>query len=349
MLVIGAIIGAGFASGRELVSFFGNHISIWIAPVCGVGYFIFNMIFLYIGSVVKKNNISEANKAIMGKFHFIADFFLLFNSLIVLSGMLAGMDSLFNEFLPIKPIYSLISGGICALITVKGIGGIMKVSNMIVPIIIAALFAVSFLNIEYPFSFSGEFRGYSLLIYIGMNLMLSSGFFVTLHELDKKTIIFSSLISSLILTILMAMLILALNNIDINVDMPVLALCNDSLALKIIVVIAIAVSIFTTMLTAMATLYSWLFGLTKSKLFSVSAIFISGLVISNFGFSNVVTYLYPIIGAAGIVYIVSCLGFVVRRNRLSALFVNTLFNNGNGKIHKRSKNTKYNRRRHDKV
>lgn len=340
MLVVGSIIGAGFASGKELITFFGNHISIWIALACGLGYFIFNMIFLYIGSIVKKNNVGEANKVIMGKFHFIADFFLLLNSLIVLSGMLAGMDSLFSIYLPISPAFSVISGIICALITVRGIGGLMKVNDMIVPIIIVVIFSIGIINVDFPISFEGEFRTYSLFIYIGMNLMLSSGFFITLHNTDKKTVFFSSLISAIILTLLMVLLISALNRYgDPSSDMPMLSLCSQSKVLNIFAVIAIAVSIFTTMLTAMSTLYNWVNSYFKSAFCSAFVTLAAGLAVSNIGFSNVLTYLYPIIGVAGLIYMIACVIFVLRSAKSSALFVNMLFNKRNGKIHKRGKNT----------
>ena len=36
MLIVGTMIGAGFCSGREIVSFFGSRISIFVAPICGV-------------------------------------------------------------------------------------------------------------------------------------------------------------------------------------------------------------------------------------------------------------------------------------------------------------------------
>lgn len=339
MLIVGAVIGAGFASGREIISFFGNHISLWIAPACGLGYFIFNSLFLYLGSIVNKSNISEANKAIMGKFHFIADFFLLFNSLIVLSGMLAGMDSLFAEFIPLKPLFSVLSGIVCAFITVKGINGMIKVSNLIVPVIIVSLLALGIINIEFPLTISGDFKVYSLIIYIAMNLMLASGFFITLQEKNKKIILFSSLLSSVILTILMALLILALNNVGEYGDMPTLSLCGSSTALKIIITATIAVSIFTTMLTAMSTLYSWLYATVKSKVFSVTLILTAALTVSFLGFSNVVAYLYPIIGFAGLIYMFCCGFFVLKRSRLSSLFDNLLFNKRHRKIHKRSKNT----------
>ena len=48
MLIVGTVIGAGFCSGREIVSFFGSGVSIVVAPVCGVSIFLVFMLFIYI-------------------------------------------------------------------------------------------------------------------------------------------------------------------------------------------------------------------------------------------------------------------------------------------------------------
>ena len=49
MLIIGTMIGAGFCLGREIVSFFGSGISVFVAPVCGVIIFAACVLFLTAG------------------------------------------------------------------------------------------------------------------------------------------------------------------------------------------------------------------------------------------------------------------------------------------------------------
>ncbi|MDE6398093.1 MAG: transporter, partial [Clostridiales bacterium] len=53
MLIVGTMIGAGFCSGRELVSFFGSGISVFVAPLCGVCIFFVCVLFLYIGTKIR--------------------------------------------------------------------------------------------------------------------------------------------------------------------------------------------------------------------------------------------------------------------------------------------------------
>ena len=67
MLIIGTIIGAGFASGRELVSFFGTRISPFTAVLCGLAIFALSVVFLFIGSKLRSSNVSEVNRKLAGR------------------------------------------------------------------------------------------------------------------------------------------------------------------------------------------------------------------------------------------------------------------------------------------
>ena len=49
MLVVGTVIGAGFASGREIVAFFGVTPSPWVALLCAAITFVMCAVFLLVG------------------------------------------------------------------------------------------------------------------------------------------------------------------------------------------------------------------------------------------------------------------------------------------------------------
>lgn len=50
MLVVGTIIGAGFASGREIVTFFGETPPVAVAAAVAVLVFVSCATFLFVGS-----------------------------------------------------------------------------------------------------------------------------------------------------------------------------------------------------------------------------------------------------------------------------------------------------------
>ena len=57
MLIVGTMIGAGFASGREIVTFFGEVPNAVVALIAGVLVFACSVLFLFVGRRVKKSDI----------------------------------------------------------------------------------------------------------------------------------------------------------------------------------------------------------------------------------------------------------------------------------------------------
>lgn len=343
MLIIGTIIGAGFASGREIVSFFGSDISPLVAPLCGAVIFVLSVLFLTAGAKINATNIGEVNVKVAGKLHACADIFLLVNSLIVLSGMLAGMDSLGNMVLPIAPAYSVVSGVLCMLVVLKGMKGLLNCNSVIVPVIIAAMILVcslSFDGVRFEAPFSG-FTLLTILVYISMNMMLASTVLTTMGKLSFKTILISSGIAATVMSLLMLLIINGLNGSGTtDAAMPVLMLAKKiSPVLFGLMVGVIAISIFTTMMTAMAGLTGWLDTLIGDKKYTVLIVFLAGLILSNLGFENVVAYLYPLIGVIGAIYIFLVIMFVARKSPL-AVTLRSLFHKRDDKIHKRRKDAK---------
>ncbi len=307
MLIVGTIIGAGFASGKEISTFFGDKISPIIAPIVGVGIFVLCYLFCTIGRTFKGKDFGEVNQKMFGKAHVMIDIILLLNSLIVLSGMLSGMDSLLDTILPISPAYSIISGALCAVIVAKGLSGLLKGNSFIVPFIILFIVLVCGFNISSPIEapcLTPPDLPYSAL-YICMNIMLASTVLTTVDE-KPKTVFWASAIAAVIMTALMLIIILTLNGSNTSgSDMPLVSIASGTdKALYYVAVGAVATSIFTTMMTAMNGLSSWLAPLTGKK-FAVIASLLLGLTVGNFGFANVVAYLYPIIGLFGFIYVIA--------------------------------------------
>lgn len=347
MLIVGTIIGAGFASGKEISSFFGSNISPLVPLVVGLGIFLLCLLFCTIGRIYKSSDFSMVNQKLLGKLHVIADVFLLLNSLIVLSGMLSGMNSLFDTILPISPAYSIISGILCAIIVSKGLSGLLKSNSIIVPFIIFFIILICCFNIGKP-SFSFAFSPFTLpsaVLYVCMNIMLACTVLTTVDE-KPKTVLWASLIAAAIMTVLMLLIILTLNGNDTSSDMPLISIASStSKVLYYFAVGAVAISIFTTMMTALIGLSSWLAPLTGSKGFSVTVSLIAGMLVSNLGFENVVAYLYPVIGIFGFVYIVLCSFCLLRR----LLASKKSFGKSDCKVHNSGKEAQNHGGRHNEV
>ena len=76
-LIIGTVIGAGFASGREIVTFLGERPSPWLALLGGIATFAFCAVFLLVGKKVNASSIGEVNYALCRPLAPIINIFLI--------------------------------------------------------------------------------------------------------------------------------------------------------------------------------------------------------------------------------------------------------------------------------
>lgn len=93
MVSVGTMIGAGYASGQEIVAFFGGSPSLLVPAVCGLIMFALTACLLAVGARVG----DDANAVMFGRLSFVVDAVMLLNALIVLSAMIAGMNELMAD------------------------------------------------------------------------------------------------------------------------------------------------------------------------------------------------------------------------------------------------------------
>ncbi len=336
MLIVGTVIGAGFCSGREIVSFFGSGVSVAVAPVCGVCMFFICVLFLSIGSRINEKSFDKVNAVLLGKFHTVADIFLLVNNLIVLSAMIAGLNSLLKPVCDF-PVWGIAAAALCCVIACKGAKGMLDCNFIVVPVIIISLIAVCSVALGTGIMDTslGVFRARIFpigIIYVSMNMMLASTVLTTLGKLSRKQILWGSFLAAFFLTVLLTLIITALNCTgNYDAEMPILEIAETSGKwLYVVLSIVIGISIFTTMLTASGGLIGYMHGKMGGKFFDSSIVVIAGTVLSFLGFTRVVTVFYPVVGILGLIYIIMSIKFLTnerlrvngkkRRRRLATPF-----------------------------
>lgn len=149
---IGTVIGAGFASGQEILQFFGIY-GIW-----GIMGVVVSTILLAIisSAVLQKVYIQKINKfEELGAFYFPRNIFKWINLLLaflLLTGyfvMLAGSGAIVEEHFGLPALYGIISMSIVSFIVFNfGVEGITRVNNFIVPILIVVIFFVALFIIK---------------------------------------------------------------------------------------------------------------------------------------------------------------------------------------------------------
>ncbi len=346
MYLIGSVVGAGFASGKELTAFLGeNGLNVYSALFCSLLIFVCCFVFLKAGSITGAGDFRAANKMIAPKIHSILDVFVVFNALIVLAAMLAGVNEIGNRFFNLGCVYSITAVIVVSVIVAGGKARIMNGGFVMTLFVIAIIIAVSAQNVSGEISaFDGTVRIVSCVCYVAMNALPASG--VMLSEKDLKTTecFIVSLITSVTIGVLIFFLGYAIKCVGCeSAEMPILVLSErlGDVAFFFAVVLLL-LSILTTMLTVVSEISTFLneyFG----KACSLTVACSGGLTLSLFGFEKVVEVFYPMTGVVGLIYVAVTIKY------LASFGIDIFFDKRNNKIHNGGKCAKNNGGHHNKI
>lgn len=317
MVSVGTMIGAGYASGQEIAAFFGWSPSLFVPVFCGALMFVFTAVLLLVGSKVGGKSLTEVNAAMFGRVKVAVDGMMLFNALIVLSAMMAGMDGAMADVTGVVLPFGVFAAGVAVVILRRGNGGLLAANVAVVPFILAVIVATCAAS---PLVL-GEFRLSSIpscFTYVSMNLLLSAGVLVQQKGMTTKQILLSSAVSSLLIAGAMSLICCALPAASSS-ELPMLSLARGSNAAYLLFALCLAVSIFTTLLSALSTLRSWAAAHGDGTLGMLASVILASLI-SGFGFKGVVDFFYPVIGVIGLLYLARCALFLcplskLRKNR----------------------------------
>ena len=103
-LIIGAIVGVGFASGKEVYEFFFKYdgSSIFGMITFGLLYFYLFFIIQHVNNKLNLKTYSEFNTIILGRLCKISNIVMVINFSITSAGMLAAADYLLSTFFNVK-------------------------------------------------------------------------------------------------------------------------------------------------------------------------------------------------------------------------------------------------------
>lgn len=322
MAIISAIVGAGFASGKEIFTFFAKY-SFWGIPlvlICGLMFFWVFFMFSKIGQEIKPKSISDLTSKIFGKAGTMVDIAFVISSFITLSSMLAGADSAMQMTFGERYTFCYASIAICLASTVLvsfGLKHIYKMTDILIPTMLVFIMLVcgAFLffgqhQSASPSNFSGHAFEMALspLLYVAMNtftnifIIAKSGMYLDKKQTKKATILSAIMLTGMILLTLVCIL-LGGNDI-ILADMPMLKLAfsvNSFFGISYSVILFFA--IFTTIIVSGYTIVAWLNNFVKSKFLCCAITMTVGFVFSRFGFSTIVSIFYPMEGIFGAIFI----------------------------------------------
>ena len=337
-VILGALIGAGFASGQEINIFFFQ------SGIYGIYGIILSSILIGIViykslKIISQNNIKTykdflefitkkeektnkiKNKHIEYKkntkfdlktiINIIINIFILITFFI----MIAGFGAYIEQELGInKIIGSTIIAIICMLVFIYNVEWIVNLSNIIVPILIISLTVIGTINFKELDLFNvykilKENNSHFLLnaiLYCSYNSILLIPVLITLKKYlkNKKQLKFASIIITICIVILSLIIYSILFGVDVDInrlEMPaVYAISNIHKILKPLYGLIILSSILTTAVSLGISFLQNIALNKKSYTHFANIMCISSIIISQIGFSNLVNSLYPLFGYLGL-------------------------------------------------
>lgn len=325
-VIIGSLIGAGFASGQEMYLFFfsyGKEGLIGIVISCIImGLVIYKTLKIvntydihtykdFLDFAIKKN------KKIKEIINNIVNIFLLVSFFI----MVSGFGAYFSQELRIN---SLVGSGLLAIVAYltlrKSIEGTVKANEILVPVIIVTILFIGIVMLDGSnlwqtmdniVKMNNKNFILSSILYSSYNSILLVPVIIALKQYlkDKKQILKITVISVFIIGLLGGIIyfLLTKTNVDIRtLEMPaVYIISRKAKFLKYIYGAVILGSIYTTVVSlGTSYLQNRFTGKQNKRYTQIAGIMcITSVLISKIGFSNLVGILFPVFGYLGLLQI----------------------------------------------
>ncbi len=306
-LILGAIIGVGFASGKEIYVFFFQ-----FGGASLVGLIAFGLLYVYLFFVINyikhKLNLgsyNQFNAAIFGRLTKITNVFVIINFTITSAGMLAGADYLFETFFNIGyKIPSVVLSILAFVIVLGGIDKIKLVSNIIVPVMLFAIVVNGIKNIT-PQNVNLSINMSTMHLAVFYGILFGVNNFATalpiIFQSNQKAM--GRVVSIFTICGIILISILVLASRTFTTDMPMFeASASVSKTFYYLYFVTLILAIFSTLMVCTYNNYTIISGNKKSP-FIALVIVLSNFILSNVGYGIIVRYLYVLSGIISGVYV----------------------------------------------
>lgn len=322
---LGTMVGAGFASGQEILQFFtiyrfDGFLGILISTVL---FIILGSIIFSISYTIKRKSYEDFLIYVCGrKMGIVLDVLITIFLFGTFNVMLSATGALFYEHFGLPYYFGIIITVIpTAIIVLKGIKSILNINSIIAPVTIIVIFVVSFLCLNYHHS-SDLIRNLhyeddstykwlmAALLYVSYNIILSIPILVPLGKeiKSKKVLINGVTLGSISIGILIFLLnTVILNHIEYDslYQIPMLYIVEPfSNLVKYSFIIILWAEIFTTVLSNLFGLANRIQSATKLnyKLIVVGICILSAFI-SRFDFKMLLSIIYPLFGSISLLFI----------------------------------------------
>lgn len=335
---IGTIVGAGLASGQEIRQFFTEYGYKGFRGILLCG-FIYIIIGYMISSISLKYNLKSYNEIInlVLRPKIFANFTDGVTSLFLISGaaiILAGSGALIHQYFGVsKWVGIVIMVLISTIVLLRDTKGLIEVNSFIVPSLIIVLLTIFtmyvFFNKEIvSLTYVKNIPNYkdnwflSCLLYSGFNILGCSGVIVPLSQemKNKRSMFWGIFMGAVILTVLTAIInLMLLSNIPyiFKYEIPLLYIANRFGSLTQMLLLGIIwLEMFSTVVSDVYSV-----GKALTQIFDISyktsvvLVILIAIPISQIGFVNLISVIYPAFGVISLLFMLQCVYFYFKNCR----------------------------------
>jgi uncharacterized membrane protein YkvI len=320
---IGTVVGAGFASGQEILQFFG-YFGLWGIAGLALATLLFGVLgakVMLIANNIGSSSYKEVVDMVGGRWlgpliNFIITFFLFG----ILVAMVAGTGAVFEQEFGWPLFIGLaFMAGLAGITVIAGLSRVIDAISIVVPFLVIAVLGVGlyflFFSASLDLTWSSPAsatlpRWYlSGLAYVSYNLTLAVPLLVPMgtlappQSLKKGAFIGALGLGASALVIFLT--IIGGNFAAAGFEIPMLVVAGTvSPAVRFIYTFVLVAEVYTT---AISSLYGFV-----SRLVSVDGPWFKPLTVlvaagsffaGQLGFSKIVATVYPVIGIAGLIFI----------------------------------------------
>ena len=320
---IGTVVGAGFASGQEVLQFFSSYglNGLWGMLISSLLFFFIGYSILMLGRNLNARShldiVRHTNGDLLGTLIDIVITVFMFGGL---AAMLAGAGAIISEQFGAAPIWGVAAMAAAALVTVvTGTQGVINAISFVVPFLIFSVLYISITSMlknpitQAEIDTAGALGGatphwlLSAVNYASYNIMISIGILTTMGAAttSKKKLFWGALLGALGLVISMVAIFLGMvtNINDVSgKEVPMIEIANDiSFAVRTLFAVVLFAEVYTTAVGNLFGLVQRISYRLPRWLFAAAATVLA-FAVAQLGFSNMVKYLYPAVGYGGMLF-----------------------------------------------
>lgn len=339
MVIIGTLIGAGFASGREIFLFFMKYGYLGQLGII-LSSLITGIIIYFVLKIEKKERVNQYSellttinptyKKLNQCLHGIVNAFLVISFFIMVAGFCAYMEQVYRLPTYLSSTFFVL---FCYLIFQKSLQGMTKINHYLVPLLLCLILYLGIKNIPYLIESKAILEiqtkqtGFFLssLLYASYNSIILIPVLITMRpyietEKQSKGIAIQSSMIMMLLSFCIYGLLLKGQFYIQELELPLLEVTLQfGKGYQYLYGFVIVISIFTSAISAG---YSFLENVSKNEKQykrNLQLICLFGILISNIGFSSLVQILYPLFGGLGMIQILFICYYNYHKNKITGI------------------------------